>query len=93
MNTNYLYNVETEDSSLQVYYYENMRDKLYSIIYRLNKSLEYLDNIDSSYKNSYSVDEYNSDNFEEVKNEISSRIRYLKYTVIPAIKKKIDSLV
>jgi len=30
---------------------------------------------------------------EEVKNEISSRIRYLKYTVIPAIKKKIDSLV
>jgi len=92
MNSYYLYNVEQEDSSLQTYYYENMKTKLNSIVYRLEKSLSYLDNVDNSYKNGYSIDEYNSNMFEEVRNEISGRINYIKYTVIPAIKEKIDSL-
>ena len=92
MNTNYLYNISLEDSSLQVCYYENLRDKIISIIYYLNESIKYIENLDNSYQKCFHIDECNSSEFYKIKNEILSRVNYLNYTIMPAIKQKIDSL-
>lgn len=92
MNTNYLYNVESEDKTLQLYYYEGMKNKLNSIVYYLKKSAEYMQELDNTYKKCFSVDEYSSGQFYKIRNEILDRINYLNYTIIPAVKQKIDSL-
>lgn len=92
MNTSYLYNVNSEYKLLQIYYYENLRDKINSIIYYLDKSIKYMENLDNSYQKYFHIDEFSSSEFYKIKNEILSRVNYLNYTIMPAIKQKIDSL-
>lgn len=92
MNTNYLYNVSSEDVSVQTFYYEKLRDSVSTISYKLQKSLETFDSVENYVNNSYSIDDVGPCNLGEIKNEILSRVNYLNYTVMPAIKQKINSL-
>lgn len=91
MNTEYLYNTELEDKSIQIFYYEKMKNSMYYVVSYLNESLNKLNNV-HTLNNDLLFDEYNSINFNDVSNEILNRIEYLNYTVIPAIQQKIDSL-
>ena len=91
MNTEYLYNTGLEDKSIQIFYYEKMRNSMYYVVSYLNESLNKLNNV-HTLNNDLLVNEYNSINFNDVSNEILNRIEYLNYTIIPAIQQKIDSL-
>ena len=92
MNTRYLYNIEMEDVSMQIFYYERLKNSVQSVSYELKGIIESFDNIENNLKRCFSIDESNSYNFGEVRNEILGRMNYLNYVVVPALKQKINSL-
>lgn len=94
MNTSYIYNFNDLDSSMQIYYYERLRSKLYSVVYYLNKSLESLNGLEGKIVSYYNI---NGDIPENIKinsiiENIKSRVNYLNNTVIPSINYKINSI-
>lgn len=94
MNTNYIYNFSELDSSMQIFYYEKLRSKLYSVVYYLNKSLESLNGLDGKIISYYSINEDIPGNIDinSVRENIQSRVSYLNNTIIPSINYKINSI-
>ena len=85
---------ENLDSTMSKYYYETLRDRVYSIIYYLRKSINSLNDVDNKILSNYTIDDSGVDNVlvESVREELVSRVNYLNYTIIPALNSKIDSL-
>lgn len=91
MNTNYVY-TEAMDSTIVTYYYETLREKLYSICYYMKKGLQSLDTLDESIKAKYLIDEEPVANvlLESTKTEIESRMDYIQNTIIPLVTSKMN---
>ena len=75
------------DNTLNIYYYEKLREKLNSVVYYLNKSISALDGIDSNITKNY-----NNVNVNSICENLRDRVSYLNNTVIPLINSKINSL-
>lgn len=80
-------------AAINAQYYEKLRKRIENIIYNLNKSIEALENADSSLVKYYSIDDdlVNNVSVESLKNDLKNRVSYLKYTIIPSINSKISS--
>lgn len=93
MNSSYVY-TEGLDNTLVTYYYENLREKIYSIIYYLNKSIDSLEGIDDKILSGYSIDEDKVDNvlIDSIRSELIQRVNFLNQTIIPLLNSKINSL-
>ena len=94
MNTEYVYNFDSLDKETQIWYYEALRSRLYSIVGYLNQSYNKLNGINSVIKMDYTIDDIvpNNINFNSAINDLSSRVNYISNTVIPEINNKINSL-
>lgn len=93
MNTQYI-DTSMIDNALLISHYEKLRDKLYTMIYYLNKSINALDGVDGTLVQNYNIDDTRvSDiNIKTVYENLKDRVSYLKSTVIPSINSKINSL-
>ncbi len=91
LNTQYLYNLDSENISTQLYYYERLKSNINSTIKYLKDSISSLDGIKDSL-NSLTINDSKVENVTGVKNDIKNRVNYLNNIVIPSINKKINSL-
>lgn len=93
MNTNYI-DINGLDKTIVISYYEKLKNKIYSIIYYLEKSVSSLDEIDEIMVNYYYVDGDLPENvnIKKTNENIKNGVSYLKNTIIPSINSKINSL-
>ena len=82
------------DNTLNIYYYEKLREKLNSVVYYLNKSISALDGIDSNITKNYNIEDakVSNVNVNSICENLRDRVSYLNNTVIPLINSKINSL-
>ena len=93
MNTYYV-NLSDSDKTTVISYYENLRDKIYSMIYYLGQSISALNGVNASLLKNYNIDDSKISNvdIESLRENLKDRVSYLRYTVIPSIDSKINSL-
>lgn len=82
------------NDALSVYYYENLREKIYNIINILNQSIKSLNNIEGTISDKFCIDDVlvKEMNFNSVNDMLKNRVSYLNNTIIPSINSKINSL-
>ena len=94
MNTEYIYDFDNLSKEMQIYYYEQLRERLYSIAYYLDRGSSALNGINSIITKDYNIDGTIPANIKlnSINDNINSRSNYIYYTILPAINSKIDSL-
>lgn len=93
MNSKYIY-VDGMSLESNVSYYESLRNKLYTVIYYLNKCVNNLDSFNSNSTSYYTLNNscMKSVDVNSLKSELLSKTRYINNVIIPSINNKINSL-
>lgn len=78
---------------VSTYDYEQLREKIYSIRYYLNKCITALSEVDGNLTMCCNIDDSAVENLKvsTIINDLRSRVNYLNYTIIPSINSKINS--
>ena len=93
MSTRYVYENTLSPEELKKCYSE-FREKLQTVLYHMEQCVYYLNYINNDLFDVYSIDgeKLNSIKIETMKKNIKQRTSYLRYTIIPELRKMENSL-